>query len=506
MEPLTLEHEQTPQQTDEAAPRPRKQYAILCAAVAVTAAIMAVYGQTNACAFDEGFHLLAAQLVKQGRRLYVDFFFPQAPLNVWWNAAWMTAFGDTWRVVHSAAIVAVAVAVFLSADFVFTRFRLPRWRLAVGLAAAALTGGNWLMVEFGPIGQAYALCLLLTVIAFRLAVRAVSRPGFLLTFLAGCAASASAEASLLTVTAAPAVLAWILIYNRAGKRLARLAAFVAGALAPWLPVLWMFARAPYQVRFCIIDFHLFYRRVEWEGSLQHNLELMTEWINSGHALILGMLAAAGFIFILRTKPWTPERRAEFYLCGWMAAAQTAYLCWVRPSFTQYFTVLIPFLGIPAAVGFYAAMSRLAGPDRRWLPFTAMAVLLCIGLGRGVYDDRTSTNWRDFEKIAKKVDEVTPKGGAILSDEFVYFITRRTPPVGMESDDTHKLRLPADKAALLHVVPRPELVKWVKAGRYDTVESCDDDDDQDLLDLGLPDIYAQKDEIEGCKVYWQRKTK
>ena len=506
MEPSTLEDERTAYENPEAAARPRKQYAIVCAAIALTAAILAVYGETTACAFDEGFHMLAAQLVKQGRRLYVDFFFPQAPLNVWWNAAWMMLFGDTWRTAHAAAIVATGVAVFLAVDFVFTRFRVPRWRLAVALAAVALVGGNWLLVEFGPIGQAYALCLLLPVVAFRLAVRAVSRPGVLLPFFCGCAASAAAEASLLAAPFTPVVLLWVLVYNRAGSRLAKLGAFVAGALTPWIPVLWMFARAPYQVRFCIVDFHLYYRRVAWEGSLQHNFEIVTEWINSGDALVLSLLAAAGFIWIIRSSQWARERRAEFYLCGWMAAGETAYLCWVRPTFTQYFSLLIPFLGIPAAVGFYAVATRLAGPNRRWLPFAVMTFLLSMALGRGIYDDQSSTNWPDFEKVARKVDEVTPRNGVVLSDEFVYFITHRAAPPGMESDDTHKLQLPADKAALLHVVPRPELVKWVKAGRYDTVESCDDDDDEELVNLGLPDIYAQKAEIEGCKVYWQRKAK
>ena len=504
MNPAALERETPPQESP--VPRPRKQYAIVCAAFALTAAIIATYGETTACAFDEGFHMLAAQLVKQGRRLYVDFFFPQAPLNVWWNTAWMMVFGDTWRTAHAAAIVATLAAVFLSVDFVFTRFRAPSWRVAVGVSAVALVGGNWLLVEFGPIGQAYALCMLLSVIAFRFALRAVSRPGVLFAFLCGCAAGATAEASLLAAPFAPVVLLWMLIHNRVGSRLARFGAFVAGAVTPWIPVLIMFARNPYQVRFGIIDFHLFYRRVEWEGSLKHNFEIMTEWINSGHALIVALLAAAGFIWIIRASQWARERRAEFYLCGWMAAGQTAYLCWVRPTFTQYFTLLIPFLGIPAAMGFYAVATRLAGSKRRWLAFAVMAFLLSVGLGRGIYDDQSSTNWLDFEKVAHKVDEVTPRNGVVLSDEFVYFITHRPVPTGMESDDTHKLRLPADKAALLHIVPRPELVKWVKAGRYDTVESCDDDDDQDLVDLDLPDIYAQKAEIAGCKVYWERKAK
>ena len=59
--------------------------------------------------------------------------------------------------------------------------------------------------------------------------------------------------------------------------------------------------------------------------------------------------------------------------------------------------------------------------------------------------------------------------------------------------------------MLHVYPRPELIRRVKAGMFDTVESCDDDDDAELDDLGLPDIYEQKEVVQGCKIYWQRKA-
>jgi hypothetical protein len=341
-------------------------------------------------------------------------------------------------------------------------------------------------------------------VAFRLAVAAVGRRGALLTALAGCAASASAAASMLTVPAAPVVLLWILVYNRVGSRVARFAAFVVGAAVPFLPVLWLYLKGPYQVRFGIIDFHLFYRQVDWDGSLRHNLELMAAWIDSSHALFLGLLAVAGFLYIARGSDWERERRAEFYLCGWMAAGQIAYLCYVRPTFEQYFSLVIPFLGIPAAVGLYAVGSRLRSPDRPWAPFSVLAFLLCFGLAKGIYDDRASLKWSDYEEVARKVDQVTPRHGMLLADEFSYFMTRRTPPSGLEYDDSHKLRLSAKDSAALHVFSRPELVRRVKAGVYDTVESCDDDDDQELQDLGLDDVYAQKAVVHDCKVYWQRK--
>jgi hypothetical protein len=500
----TLEAERPSADQPTQAQRKQREYLILCGVVSLAAAVIAVYSQTDACAYDEGFHMLAAQLIKAGKRPYLDFFFAQAPLNAWWNAAWMWVFGESWRAVHAVATAATVGAVLLSADFVFVRVPLPRWRLAVSSAAVLLIGGNWLLVEFAPIAQAYALCLFLLVAAFRFAVSAVGRKGVLLAGLAGFAASASAASSLLTAPAAPVVLLWILVYNRVGSRLARFAAFTAGAAVPFLPVFWLFLKGPFQVRFGIIDFHLFYRQVDWTDSLRHNLELMTSWIDSSHALFLGLLAVAGFLYIARGSHWERERRAEFYLCGWMAAGLIAYLCYVRPTFEQYFCLAIPFLGIPAAVGLYAVGSRLGSPERPWAPFSVLAFLLCFGLAKGIYDDRTSSKWTDYEQVARKVDQVTPRHGMLLADEFAYFFTRRTPPSGLEYDDSHKLRLSAKDSAALHIFPRPELVRRVKAGVYDTVESCDDDDDDELDELGLPDIYAQKAEVHGCKVYWQRK--
>ncbi len=68
---------------EEAAPR---AYAALCGTALLLAAALLIYSQTYSFADDEGFHLLAAQLIGRGHRRYLDFFFPQTPLNAYWNA------------------------------------------------------------------------------------------------------------------------------------------------------------------------------------------------------------------------------------------------------------------------------------------------------------------------------------------------------------------------------------------------------------------------------------
>ena len=77
--------------------------ALILVATLLGAGLM-VYAQTSAFTGDEGFHLLAAQLIDKGRRPYIDFAFPQTPLNAYFNAWTMRLFGQTWRVPHAAAI------------------------------------------------------------------------------------------------------------------------------------------------------------------------------------------------------------------------------------------------------------------------------------------------------------------------------------------------------------------------------------------------------------------
>src|ERR1022692_1438577 len=106
---------------------------IVLGLVALVAAGLEIYAQTRAFAWDEGFHLVTAQSINRGKRPYLDFCFPQTPLNAYWNAGWMCVFGDTWRSPHAVAAVMTALAVLLTAGYVLRRFPAPGWGLG-GLA------------------------------------------------------------------------------------------------------------------------------------------------------------------------------------------------------------------------------------------------------------------------------------------------------------------------------------------------------------------------------------
>ncbi len=483
------------------AERARSPLLALCAVVALLFALLLVYSRTIAFAWDEGFHLLAAQLILAGKRPYLDFCYPQAPLYAYWNALWMRLFGDTWRVAHTVSALATAGAILLAAEFLLARLPVAGWRLACAVAAALLAGLNATVVGYGAIGQAYGLCLFLLVAAFRVSVRAVERSSPLPAAAAGFLAAAAAGSSLLTAAAAPVFLLWIPLHNRAGNRWRKCAACLAGAALPLLPLLWLFVESPHATLFNLFEYQLRYRRVNWEDATPHDLGVLTSWLDSSSALLLALLAIAGLRFIARMSGWERARRAEFYLCAWLALALGAELCATHPTFERYFILLTPFLAILAAVGFYAAASRLYHPSRPLLPLAALALLLALALAKSVYQESNALSWRDLEAVARKIEQVTPPHAALWGDEHFHFLTRRPAPEGVEFSYAQIVDMPAAQAAPLHIVNQWELVRQAETGVFSTVATCEAD--PEIEEMGLPRLYLHKTRIKSCTVFWDR---
>ena len=176
----------------------RVQRSWLIGVLALYAAALLVYAEKWAFTWDESFHLLAAQLIAAGKRPYIDFCFPQTPLNAYWNAGWMRLLGENWRVPQAFAALFTVGAVALTARFVFLRFPAPSWRAAAALSAALLTGLNAMVFIYGPVAQAYGICLFALMVAFQLTVRAVDRSELPWPAAAGFFAGTAAASSLLS--------------------------------------------------------------------------------------------------------------------------------------------------------------------------------------------------------------------------------------------------------------------------------------------------------------------
>ena len=477
------------------------------------------YSQTKSFFWDEGFHFLAAYLIHTGKRPYLDFFFPQTPLNAYWNAAWMGLFGPSWRVVHAVAVLATMGSVILLVEYVFSLFRGQRsrlgfqsgrqvdWQLAAAFAALALFGLRSEVWIVGTISQAYPLCLLLVVAAFRIAIRAVARLGFRMSALAGLCAGAAAACSLLTAAVSPVLLIWMWLNNRAGNRWIKSAGFVGGALLAFVPVLALFARGPHQVIFNILKYHTLYRRVSWAEATSHDIGVATDWVNSSPTLLFVVLAIAG-LFFMQTNEFSfleknagAWRRAEFWLCLWLALAIGAQNLLPHPTFPMYFVFMIPFLTVLAVLGFCGVVERLGSPGGPGAAVTVLVCVLAACLTSSLYE-YYSYRWPELKEVADKVKQVTPQGGSLYAPEHIYFLTRWPVPSGMEHADAHKLDLgPAENAAL-HILPKAEVDRQIQAGAFSTSVVCEDPERVNVL-KGW-NVYAQAAEVEECTIFWQFK--
>jgi hypothetical protein len=417
----------------------------------------------------------------------------------------MRVFGQTWRVPHAVSTALTLGAVLLAAQFVYTRFPEARnWRAGAALAVILLIGLDPMVVEYGPLAQAYAICLFLLVAAFRVTIASTERASIWPALGVGFCAGAAAASSLLSATAAPVYLLWLLIYNRAGNRWMKAAAYFLGGAIPFLPVVWLLRQSPRVVMFNLFEYHLSFRTLYWQNPTQHDLEIVTSWIDSGPALLLILLAIAGFLFIRYRSQWEGRLRQEFYLSAWIAVGLGVEMFTAHPTFARYFILMVPFAAIPASVGLYFAAIGLYQPGRPVWPVAMLAFLLALGLGKSLYERYNDVRtWSDDEQMAKKVDEVTPRDAPIFADEQVYFLTRRIPPPGLEFSYSHKLNLSPALMAQLHIVTQAQLDKMAAAGAFAAAATCDDEESSEM---DLASLYPHKASIDDCAVYWGKVRK
>jgi hypothetical protein len=475
----------------------RRSLGIFLGILVLAATALVLYSQTRAFVWDEGFHLVAAALIAQGKTPYIDFCFPQTPLNAYWNAVLISLFGQDWHMPHLLAALFAVGAMVLAAEFVLARMPAPQWRLAGAASAAVLVGLNTTVMQFGTIAQAYGSAMFFSVAAFRVAIAAAARRPPWLGFTAGCLAGVAAGCSLLTAPVAAVLLVWSFWNERGSGRWARAGAFAAGAAIPFAPVAWLFIRAPRQVFFNIIEYQALFRRVKWTGATLHDIEALSAWVDSTQALALAMLGIAGPIAVLKRREWSAEVRAEFQLAGWLSAGLGVFIAVAHPTFQRYFIFLVPFASMLAAVGLYSVGSKLLGDRPGWAA-AAVVALMTLTSARAQFENRDETTWHDYEEVARKTAEVTPAGGMLYVEEPVYFILRRNPPSGLEFSYARSLQLPLEQEKLLHIVSQGEIKEQIRAGRFATVQSCKDD----LIDdYGLAKSFPHQAEVQDCSIFW-----
>lgn len=460
------------------------------------------YSVTWSFIWDEGFHLVAAQLIASGKRPYLDFCFPQTPLNAYINAAILLLAGNKWRPVHLVAAVYICAAVWLVADFVQSRLPADRWRTPCALASAVFFGLNTVVVQFGPAGQAYAIGMLGVTAAFRAALPGIWSRHVWFAFLSGLCAGVAAGSTLLTAPVCIVLTVWFVLGHQAGSRVRKVIAFLTGCGLPFVPVFALYLQGSKQTIFNVIQYQALYRRSNWGDANLHDFDALTSWIASPATLMLMVFFAAALIFLFRERRSMSQKTwQEFLLAAALGLSLILFVSTAHPTFDRYYSVSVPFVSIMAALGVYAAGSRLASSRHAWLTASVVIALgWCIFL-RALFDEREDEHWSGYESIAKQVAEITPLGANLYADELVYFLLDRTPPEGMAFSYARKLHLPPDQEKLMHVMSTQELNKLVQTGYFATLQTCRDLTEEEFQ----PGKYfTHHSDIGDCDVFWDPK--
>jgi 4-amino-4-deoxy-L-arabinose transferase-like glycosyltransferase len=472
------------------------------AVVAVLCLGLLAYSQIAAYYADEGFELVAAQLVLAGKTPYLDFFYQHTPLYAYLAAAWMRLLGNGWRSVHLLSTLATAGAIFLAVEFVRTRFPEPRWRTTAAVAVALLISLQPIVLQFGTISQAYGICLLLTVAAFRLTVAAAEQGRPVLLCGAGFCTAAAAGASLISIPVAPVLFVWLLRRRPAGSRTAAGAWFLAGALIPLLPVAWTAARAPSQMFFDVVTYHRLFRQRGFD-RLQ-NVDVLGGWLNSAPGVLLALLGLLGLLYARGRSGWQGAWRHELTLCAWLAAALLVSSAAVQPSWEQYLILAIPFAAVLASVGVCAiGASDLTAPRQRiWLVALATAPFFFypFQVARWLFHGNR-TPWIELQDVVRQIHLVTPENGLVWASEVEYAAASLIPPSGLENHFAFRVSAPAAQAESLHIVTKQQVDDWLRQGRFDTACNCQGP--ERIASLDLAHVYTEQITIGPCVVFWNR---
>lgn len=342
---------------------------------------------------DEAIHAAVARTLLEGGVLYRDAVDQRTPLTYYAVAALfrLTGENNVWAMHVLAAALIAATALGL--------FALGRaWRgAATGLWAALLyaVGSSAL---FYP-GDAYALNTEWFVAGFTTwAAWSAWRGAFATTGLLLGLAFLSKQPALLDLGAPLAMLGYLALTDRTPW--ARVAALLAGFLAPVLVVIVYFA-----ARGALADFHFY----AWQYNLQYYgpevggaerlgsalkpFQLL--WSHYPLALAAGAGAAGyGFFRVLQRQP-DPAERADnpklLYLLAWSATSLAGAAAGGR-GYDHYFIQFLPAGCLLSALGLHgldqwAAAHRVS---RWWRPVALVfGVLVLVQLGRGVWAFRSA---------------------------------------------------------------------------------------------------------------------
>ena len=450
-------------------------------------------------AFGDTYHLLAAQMVAAGRKPYLDFFVQQVPLYPLICGAWLRIFGTSWQAANLFSGLLICGSAALVARIAQRIYGESEWAAKGSIIAVLLFGLNLLVAQSGDDAQPYALCMFFCLAAWLAALD--QRPTATRTFLAGLAAGAAVNTSLLASPFFLTLTGWCVAQTAQPDRFRRLLWLAGGAAVASIPLAYLAMLAPAQAWFDIVEFQLFYRTAAPglpKNIVAHNLHENLDWVRSIQGAVLVLLSLSGSLLLFDRKAPAATRRSVGYAVS-IAAVWALYLALVPLTWQMYFVLVIPYASLLAAAGLgqLCARAKLS----QWSSKIVVSTILLYSLGLAIplvagVISRRPGRWAPPEDAARIVNAHTSPNEPVYSDdESIYVAARRIPPRGLENRFGAVLRLPGGE------INEDQL----RAGGFAAVVLAKENNDARIQGIRGGGRYQQSTETKDYVVFWKPKV-
>jgi hypothetical protein len=444
---------------------------------------------------DEGYLLMAARLISEGRWPYRDFFLTQTPILPAVYGAFFWGMGRSW--LHArilAGLIAVAMGLLVYGEARSATRRRSAAFFATGLFAFSGSTIGWLTIVKGY-GLSALLMLFSTFLIGRVVRRAavqssVSHP-FLVTATAGLAIGLAASTRLYTIVVMPTLALYLvgkLGLNRTVAR--RLASYGLGCVVGLLPSIVCYVLAGRAFLFDTFFYHGIreYGQNSLFGTAEEKLPSILKTVgldadaSYGERQWMGMAILAILALLLRIRARNVAGSAAF----WVALALAGASLLPNPFLPQYLCLPIPFLAVEGGRLVGSLLDAGWGPKlRRWPAAVAVAAVGYLGYhgwvadyehGRflhtgvsvpGVGSTDRVPRWQieTVEAVAREIDaQRLPVAASWWPGYFVSSRTSIAPELANDFGFRAASVLSAEERARLHVVTLSDVGEMIRRGQ------------------------------------------
>jgi 4-amino-4-deoxy-L-arabinose transferase-like glycosyltransferase len=314
-------------------------------------------------ALDEGFYVIAAQLISHGKIPYTDFFYPQAPILPYLYAGWMQIFGYDWY-------AARALAALFSSGIVFVLYLLlkERYGRLIAFLGALCLALNAMFWPWMLVVKTYAPATFFLLLAYYLVTSARSQQRLL---IAGISIGLGIGCRLYLAALVPLFLVLFL------KDRAFFKSFLVGGFLTSLPFIALAAFDWPAFWYNNMGYHLSRSPGSFSRSLPQKWDIVANLFGITPTLNIERWGLPVFTWLatLNIARTLLSQRAPSLAAGIIIVLGCVSLL-PQPTYDQYFCIIVPFI-IIEAIACLQWMQRLCPAPK--LAVGALSVCLALAL-------------------------------------------------------------------------------------------------------------------------------